>query len=154
MPHDPRDFVGAWQLVDWRIEYDDGSVTRPFGENADGYIVYSADGIMSASIAGARRTQFDQSNVRHARDSEKAAAFDSYFHYAGRWHVDGGDIVHRVTMSLNPGFVGTKQVRHAAFDGAGGLVLSASEAIHGGRLRHHFLQWRSVGREATDKGQI
>lgn len=144
MPHDPKSFVGTWKLVDWRIEYGDGGVTRPFGEKADGYILYSDEGIMTASIARAGRALFDHVSVRNASDSEKAAAFDSYFHYAGHWHVDGDDVVHSVTMSLNPGFVGTHQVRHAAFDGAGGLVLSATEAIAGAGTRDHILQWQSV----------
>lgn len=144
MPHDPKDFVGSWKLVDWRIEYGDGRVTRPFGQNANGYILYADEGIMTASIASAERAPFVHAGVHHASDSEKAAAFDSYFHYAGHWHVDGGEVVHRVTMSLNPGFVGTIQVRHAVFDGAGGLILSAMEAVADAGTRHHILQWRSV----------
>lgn len=142
MPHDPQQFLGAWHLVDWRIEYSDGGVTRPFGEGAHGYIVYTPDGIMAASIAKAVRAPFGIANARNASDAQKAEAFDSYFHYAGPWRIDGDDVVHEVTMSLNPDMTGTDQRRHAQFHGPDGLTLSAHEAMKDGRTRHHILQWR------------
>lgn len=141
MPHSREDFIGAWQLVDWRIEYADGAVTKPFGEGAHGYILYSADGTMTASIAKANRPRFGIANARNASADRKAAAFDSYFHYAGRWQIDGDDVVHAVTQSLNPDMTGTDQRRLAVFDGKGGLVLSAVEGIANGGQRHHILQW-------------
>ena len=141
MPHSPADFIGTWNLADWRIEYADGGVTRPFGESALGYIVYAADFTMTASIAKAMRPSFGVANARNASAQQKAEAFDSYFHYAGPWRVDGEDVVHRVTMSLNPDMTGTDQRRRAEFDGKGGLILSASEVTKDGALRRHILQW-------------
>lgn len=142
MPHRPEDFIGAWSLVDWRIEYSDGRVTRPFGEGAQGYIVYSADGTMTASIARGQRERFNLANARTASPEQKAAAFDSYFHYAGPWRIEGTDVVHSVTMSLNPDFPGTEQRRQFVFDGKAGLTLSSNEAVGQGGFRHHILQWR------------
>ena len=141
MPHNPEDFIGAWQLVDWRIEYSDGGVTRPFGEGALGYIVYSADGTMTASIAKAARQPFGITNARNASLVQKADAFDSYFHYAGPWHIDGEEVVHSVTMSLNPDMTGTDQRRLAVFDSSSGLTLSAQESLKNGASRLHVLQW-------------
>ncbi len=145
MPHKPQDFIGAWRLVDWRIEYSDGGVTRPFGEGAHGYILYSADGTMTASIAKANRDTFKIANARNASTDQKSAAFDSYFHYAGRWRIEGEKVVHTVTMSLNPDMTSTDQRRLAVLDGNGGLILSATEAIPNGLERHHILQWRNSG---------
>ena len=142
MPHNPAAFIGAWHLVDWRIEYPDGSVTRPFGEGAHGYIVYTADGIMTASIGQAERESFGQANARRASDAQKGTAFDSYFHYAGPWRVEGEDVVHAVTLSLNPDMTGSEQRRLAQFDDAGGLTLSALETTKTGEQRHHILAWR------------
>lgn len=142
MPHDPADLVGVWSLVDWRIEYADGNVTRPFGDGARGYIIYSADGAMTASIAKNRRSGLGIPNARDASTDQKAEAFDSYFHYAGPWRIEGEEVVHVVTMSLNPDMVGTEQRRLAEFDGEGGLTLSAREALNNGATRHHVLQWK------------
>lgn len=144
MPHSPEEFIGAWQLIDWRIEYSDGGVTRPFDEGAHGYIVYSADGTMTASIAKAARPPFAIANARNATADQKAAAFDSYFHYAGPWLIEDDVVVHQVTMSLNPGMTGTEQRRLAVFDGSGGLTLSAHEGLTDGTSRHHILQWKSA----------
>lgn len=144
MAHSPQDFIGAWQLVDWRIEYSDGGVTRPFGDGAHGYIIYSADGTMTASITKAARPAFGIANARNASAEQKAAAFDSYFHYAGPWQIEGEEVVHQVTMSLNPGMTATEQRRLAVFDGSGGLTLSAHEPLKDGASRHHILQWKVV----------
>lgn len=142
MPHHPANFIGTWKLVDWRIEYDDGNMTRPFGIDAQGYIIYSADGAMTASIAREHRDGFMIPNARNASTDQKAAAFDSYFHYAGRWQIEGEDVVHTVTMALNPDMAGSEQRRFAEFDGKGGLTLSAREALSSGGNRHHVLQWQ------------
>lgn len=142
MSYESEDFIGAWDLVDWRIEYASGKVTRPFGEEAYGYLVYSADGIMSASIAAAGRMRLAQHNAREASVEAKGTAFDSYFHYAGTWRIDGEDVVHSITMSLNPDMKGTDHRRRAKFDGQGGLVLSATEPLKSGESRHHILQWK------------
>lgn len=142
MPNRPEDFLGTWNLVDWRIEYSDGGITRPFGEGARGYIIYTADGIMTASIARGERAAFGIANARNASAEQKAGAFDSYFHYAGPWRIEGEDVVHTVTMSLNPDMTGSEQRRLAVFDNAGGLELSAHEALKDGTSRRHVLQWQ------------
>ena len=144
MPHSPEHFIGAWTLVDWRIEYSDGGVTWPYGEAAHGYIIYTADGIMTASIARNDRKGFGIANARHASAEQKAASFDSYFHYAGPWRIVGEEVVHDVAMSLNPDMAGTEQRRLAVFDGTGGLELSAHEALKDGSSRRHVLQWQKV----------
>lgn len=139
--HKREDFIGAWQLIDWRIEYHDGRVTRPFGKDAHGFIIYAADGTMTASISKPARARFGLANARDGTMEQKATAFDSYFHYAGRWRIEESEIVHAVTMSLNPDMTGTEQRRLATFDGLRHLTLSAKEPLENGGSRHHILQW-------------
>ena len=45
-----RELVGGWRYLGWDITYDDGRVTHPFGSDAVGFILYTADGCMSANI--------------------------------------------------------------------------------------------------------
>lgn len=144
MAHKPEQFIGAWGLVSWRIEYGAGRVTQPFGPDPLGYIVYSADGIMTASIAHRLRPPFGLINARDASAEAKVAAFDSYFHYAGPWRIEGEEVVHTLTMALNPDMAGTEQRRLARFDGKGGLRLSADELARNGLTRHHVLQWQRL----------
>jgi hypothetical protein len=50
--------------------------------------------------------------------------------------------VHRVTMSLNPNFVGSEQVRDMHFDAEGRLTLSAADTLPGSDVvRQHRLTW-------------
>ena len=139
--------LGTWQLVRWEITYGDGRTpTLPFGAEATGLILYAHDGWMNACIARGGRTRLSSESVRSAPEAERLAAFESFFQYAGRYEVrtahDQQQVVHSVTHSLNPNFVGTQQVRNMTFAADGGLTLSASDTVPGTDVaRHHRLIW-------------
>jgi Lipocalin-like domain len=132
--------VGTWQLQRWQCSYEDGTTTEPFGVGAEGLLLYSADGWMSACIMAPGRPPLSTPNPREAPEGERAAAFDGYFSYAGRWRIVDGRVQHEVTLALNPGMVGTLQLRDAELSGHG-LTLSATEPVRGG-TRLHRLEWR------------
>ncbi len=136
-----KDILGAWHLQQWRIELPDGRVHYPFGETPKGQILYTADGQMSATIMADARTGFGAASARQISDAQKAAAFDGYFHYAGHWSLEGDVVVHDVTLSLNPDFIGTQQRRQAHFQDPYHLTLSAKEEVKGKGWRHHFIDW-------------
>lgn len=131
---------GSWHLAEWKTVLEDGPVLHPYGADATGLLVYAADGGMSACISRPNRPRWSSGTPRTAPESERLAAFDSYFHYAGRWRLEdrGGVpfVIHAVTHALNPDFVGSEQVRQVDLQGDR-LVLSARE---GNRL--HSLAWR------------
>jgi Lipocalin-like domain len=147
---------GSWQLVRWEITYDDGRApSLPYGAGAGGLIVYSDDGWMNACIARAGRAQLSSESVRSAPQAERLSAFESYFQYAGRYeireHEGGQQVIHTVTQSLNPNFVGTQQVRNMHFDEEGGMTLSASDTVPAtGVLRHHRLVWKRAPRGGAE----
>jgi hypothetical protein len=134
------DLVGAWDLVGWEIGYDDGRTTHPFGTDAVGLIIYSADGRMNASISASGRPALDHADLRRAPIEQQAAAFTSYFSYAGRYDVADGVATHHVDVALNPAFVGSRQKRHISLTD-NDLELSAVESGPGGD-RRHVLRWR------------
>lgn len=140
--------LGSWTLLSWEIDYGDGRpAAQPFGAGASGLIVYGCDGFMSASIARADRALLDGASVRQAPAAQRLAAFESYFHYAGRYRLAGAgatlQVIHEVSQSLNPNFLGSRQVRDVHFDAEGQLTLSASEHVPGSAVpRHHRLRWR------------
>jgi hypothetical protein len=139
---------GVWHLDRWEITYDNGrATTYPFGANATGLIHYTQDGGMSACIARADRPRLSSDSVRSAPPAEQIAAFESFFQYAGTYVTRMQDskpqVVHHVTHSLNPNFVGSQQVRNIDLASDGSLTLSASDLIPGTQsLRHHRLIWR------------
>lgn len=140
--------VGTWHLRRWEIGYDDQRpATYPFGSDASGMIIYSTDGWMSACIAKAGRARMSSESVRTAPVEERLAAFESYFQYAGRYLLEeaasGLQVVHEVTHTLNPNFLGTRQVRQVDLCEPGVLILSASDALPGSSMRrHHRLIWQ------------
>ncbi len=136
-----EEIVGAWRLVRWEIE-DDRGLREPFGPGATGLLLYTPDGWMAATIAAAERPVLSHAVPRGAPEAERARAFDSFFHYAGRYEIlPGPRIRHQVVMALNPAFVGSEQLRAVALQGAT-LTLSADEELPGGARRHHRLIWR------------
>ena len=140
-----RRLIGARKLASWHIDFADGSPRAyPFGRDAEGVILYTADGWMSAAIARAGRQPLSSETPRAAPDAEQLAAFQSYFHYAGPWRVEGDHVIHTVVTALNPGFVGTEQRRKVDFSADGILTLSANDTDARGRARHHALAWRGV----------
>ena len=142
-----RELVGGWRYLGWDITYDDGRVTHPFGSDAVGFILYTADGCMSANIMAGGRTAFPESNPRRASDAVRARAFDGYFSYAGFWRLEGGKVLHDVTVALNPAFVGVRQWRDPVLTrdtrGTLTLSLSAAENLPDGRRVHRIL-WERV----------
>jgi hypothetical protein len=135
--------AGAWLLVRWTIEYPGTSrVTEPFGPHPEGLLVYTPDGHMSVVLQRPDRPRLSRADVDAVSDAEKAAAFGSYLHYAGRWHIDGGNVVHTVDYAMNPNLLGTIQVRSVSLDG-GSLELGAEEALEAaGQTRRHRVLWR------------
>ena len=137
------DLVGAWKLVRWEIAYsDDRPVSLPFGEDAEGMIMYSPNGYMSAVLHRASRGPVSTQYVLQAPAEEKAELFASFMYYGGPYRIEGNDVIHSVEHALNPDIVGMEQLRHVAFDGDD-LILTGEEKIEAAGLsRVHRVRWR------------
>ncbi|HCS26256.1 MAG TPA: hypothetical protein DIW43_02310 [Spongiibacteraceae bacterium] len=135
--------VGGWSLLSWTMRFDDGRPARqPYGDSPNGSLLYSADGRMLAAIARADRKHLSGQVPQRAPESEKTAAFDSFFSYGGSFDIDGDEVVHRVDIALNPNFVGSVQRRKMHFED-NQLTLSAKEGE-----RHHELIWQRIASAA------
>jgi hypothetical protein len=139
------DLVGTWRLRAWESVDDDGSVEHPMGEAPEGVLVYTADGTMITTIGRAGRTPIDGGDVLAGPVDQRLEAMVSFIAYSGSFGVDGGDVVHDVTMSLFPNWVGTTQRRHVALSpDASILTLSADPFLVGGRRGAQRLTWERV----------
>ena len=102
----PDDLIGTWTLEGSFVERPDGTRTPSWGDDPKGVIIYTADGYMTAITRhGSRKLPAD------ATADDKAAAFDSYFNYAGRWTLDGDIVTHHIEHALDPNLVGTSRDR-------------------------------------------
>jgi hypothetical protein len=142
--HLRANLIGAWTLESYESRSLDGSnVIYPLGPDAQGIIMYTPDGYMSAQLMRADRTPFHRDDPHLARDEELVAAASGYLTYSGHYTiVNDGLIAHHVAVSLLPNWIGRIQYRLAHLHDSR-LELSPPEPmlIHGER-RNATLIWR------------
>lgn len=132
--------VGTWRLVSMEIRDAAGGASYPFGPDAVGYLVYAADGYMSAAIMTADRPTFTAGDILGGGVEERAEAAATYISYAGRYEVKGDRVVHHVEVSLFPNWVGGTQHRFFEFVGDR-LSLSTGPMVLAGLERRAYLIW-------------
>ena len=114
--------LGAWKLIDANTIYADGRVTpwdnRP--KPYEGLIVYLPQGIMAVQIAAARTPR--PATAPGLTPLEKAAYFDTYYGYFGRFEIDekASVVTHHIVSSLQPEEIGVSYRRH--YDLAGDVL--------------------------------
>ena len=106
------ELMGRWSVCSWVQAYDDGRKVFPMGEDVTGFIQYGRQ-YMSCLIARMDRPSFKTGGQWTAAAEEKAAAYESFLSYSGTYTIDGNQIVHKVTASLFPNWVGGEQRRTA-----------------------------------------
>lgn len=141
---DKQALVGTWLLVSWETIYSDGRTICPMGKDAKGLLMYSADGYMSAALFRADRPRFTSGEMLTASDSEKCAAWNSYFSYAGAYEVSGDELIHHVAVSMYPNWVNEEQRRKVLIEG-GRLVLETLPQRTRRGLQHSRVIWRKAG---------
>jgi hypothetical protein len=133
--------VGTWRLVSFAFRSADGRFSYPFGEDALGYLIYTADGYMAASLMAADRPAFGSADTRGGTTEEKAAAWDTYVSYCGPYTLEDGRVVHHAELSLIPGLSGSDQMRSYALDGDT-LTISTPPMLQAGAARTSHLVFR------------
>lgn len=141
--------VGAWTLVEWTATLDGQPRGYPFGPAAQGHLLYSADGHMSAILMRPDRLPFAFPNFAAGSDAEKLQAASGYVSYAGTYEVQGDRVVHHVHYSLLPNWIGTDLVRQVGWtdDGAGGrdlVLITLPQPTRSGQVVVNRLRWRRL----------
>jgi len=132
-----KSLLGTWSLTECAEILPDGSKRLPFGDDALGQVVYTADGHMSAQLLRAGRAAFPSDDYRSAPVEVAAEAFQQYFGYFGRYEVDAsaGTVTHFIEGAWLPNLENTAQVRTFRFE-EDRLVLEA--ATPWGVIRNTF----------------
>ncbi|HEY7126638.1 MAG TPA: lipocalin-like domain-containing protein [Ktedonobacterales bacterium] len=138
-------FVGTWRLVSVESRTADGRVRYPYGRDAQGYIIYSAEGTMCVAFMAAHRPRFANANdAAEGTPEELAAAGKLYVSYAGPYEIqDDGTIHHHVEVSFFPNWIGSVQERLYTFEG-NRLTLSTRPVLIRGLERSSHLVWERV----------
>jgi hypothetical protein len=126
--------IGAWRLVSYIESPVDGSPKRfPMGEKAQGIIMYTPDGYMSAQLMTPGRRNFASGDWFKGTPEETAEEASGYIAYSGPFHVDEDrqSLTHSMNVSLFPGWIGQTQPRVVKIDG-NRLHLSTASPIKSG----------------------
>jgi hypothetical protein len=110
--------VGNWKVTSVEHFTDDGTVF-PFGDDPQGFLMYSPEGLMSAVLMAAGRPNLAMDlllGTSTATDAETVAAFRSAYGFAGTYAVEGSVITHQLLVSTVQNWVGTSQVRPFELD--------------------------------------
>ena len=126
----PEQFFGTWKLLTMQAVLGD-RVREPYGKAPLGYITYTPDGHMHAILMHSQRPrvvtpveEFGRRRgwrrlafaVRHLPAlARHSAAMRQGAAYSARWEIRGGEVVHHVTASMLPDWIGTDLVRTYAF---------------------------------------
>ena len=119
---DPSPFVGTWKLASWEVRQPDGTVHYLYGRNVVGYLIYTADGYMSAEIMDPDRQQSDPdfplevAGAQTLGDEDRARAYGTYLSYCGTYTVEGDTVTHHVKAGLIPSWTGSEQRRQCRFE--------------------------------------
>src|SRR6516164_10056341 len=106
-----RSLVGTWTLVSLEYRGADGEVLCPMGRDVSGYLIYTPDGFMSATVTRSDRARFASPDMRKGTALEKVTAYETYTSYCGTYEQRNGTVVHHVRASLFPNWIGGDQER-------------------------------------------
>ena len=128
--------IGAWRLVSWSLVYADGRAPEyPLGDDAQGILMYTAYGHVSATLMKkARPAEVPVS------EAEAVRAYGESFAYAGRYEVRDGAAYHSIQIATNPALIGITSTRHIALEGDR-LILSGPD-FAASSPRTQRIEWR------------
>ena len=107
--------VGAWELIEYKatLPSDPNNIYHPMGKDAQGIIMYTPDGYMSAQLQTPGVPKFEPPG----EDTDWAKVGRNYVAYTGRFFLDeeGDDkgplLVHEMRNSSLPRLFGDRQRR-------------------------------------------
>ena len=110
---------GAWKLITFEFRRNNGVAIYPFGETAQGSILYTRSGRYSAQLMRHDRPRFAIPDQMQGAVKEIEAAFKGCISYFGSYELDIENklITHHVEGSIFPNMEGTKQIRKYELDG-------------------------------------
>ncbi|WP_367393263.1 lipocalin-like domain-containing protein [Pseudomonas sp. X4] len=137
--------IGTWVLESYTEYPVDGSApAHPFGEHPEGFIIYTADGYMSAQLSAANRASFSSGDWFGGADAEYRAQGLSYIAYSGPFNVDedSGELTHTIAVSMFPNWIGQAQPRTANFADDILELGNTSQYRSSGRAVNARIRWR------------
>jgi hypothetical protein len=130
--------LGTWRLVS--VEQDmDGTLVKPYGDNPQGYLIYTADGHVFVQFAARERcelfTRVPGKGMVLLETAESGTPF-GFVGYCGTFEVRDGQPIHHREFHVNPTLNGGVEARS--------VVLLETDRLVLADLRHNRLEWQRV----------
>lgn len=140
------DLVGAWRLVTADEVFADGMRMPEFGAHATGYLSYSPDGVVSATLGSVDRVRTDDSDPQAVSSANLALMAGGFIAYAGPYTVDSDTdtVTHHVDVALFTGWEGKPQVRHVRIEHDDLFITGSPRTTIDGHRFHSELHWTRV----------
>ncbi len=103
--------IGAWKLISFEIQRENGEVVYPFGKNAQGSVIYTESGRVSAQVMRPDRPRFASGDRLRGTTEEIKANYEGFVSYYGPYEFDRkkGLVIHHMEGSLFPNWEGQRQ---------------------------------------------
>lgn len=145
-----QSFLGTWQLLSCEYKDNEGQAIYPYGQDAIGYLTYTEDDYMFASIMKANRPQFKTEDISKVSTEEKIMALQTYLSYCGQYEIQANEVCHHIKASMFPNWMGTTQKRFFEFEQEDRLLLKSSPFSMHGKQRVAYMVWaKSVTNAST-----
>lgn len=139
------DLHGSWELTQWDYTVDGAHRGFVMGEDAEGQILYTPEGRMSAILMQAQRPTFGVTGFHQGTSEQREAAALTYVSYGGTFEVDGDRVTHHVAYCLFPDWIGTDLVREVSWDGEQLVLTAVPETTSTGKTVVNRLFWKRAG---------
>jgi len=136
------DLVGSWELTHWDYTVDGAHRGFVMGEDAQGQILYTPEGRMSAILMQAARPTFDVGGFHQGSAEQREAAALTYVSYGGTFDVEGDRVLHHVAYALFPDWIGTDLVRVVSWEDDQLVLTAVPETTSTGKTVVNRLFWR------------
>ncbi len=133
--------VGTWKLVSASSVTRDGERNEtPYGPNPTGFLIYGTDGRVTAMISYGGRKPL---SVGGGQMEEQAEAFKTFLAYAGRYTLNGDQVIHSVEISSIQNYVDKELVRSVKFEDDR-IILATPPTRVNGKIQTIELTWRRL----------
>ncbi|MFS0732977.1 lipocalin-like domain-containing protein [Microbacterium sp. 1P10UB] len=141
-----NDLVGAWRLVSVTEIFDDGERKPEFGPNADGYLSYSPNGIVSAVLGSMDRQPIGTGDPQSGTAEQIASLARTFLAYAGPFTIDPDTdtVTHHIDIALFADWQGGNQIRHFRAENDQLIAQGSPRTGDDGRTFHSELVWARV----------
>jgi hypothetical protein len=144
--------IGAWKLISLQIQKENGDVIYPFGENAQGSIIYTDSGRFSAQLMRPDRPKFASGDQMKGKTEEIKVNYEGCISYYGPYEFDAENnfIIHHVEGSLFPNWEGQGQKRFFELSG-NRLRLTTPPTVWGGEEFVAMLIWERIEKRLDEQ---